>query len=97
LALGEGRKVFLLAPLLRGQKGEHKEVFQQIRQAGFLRARVNEVLTEVRDTPRLNPRQSHTIDLVVDRLVIRDGIRERLAESLAAAVKHGEGTVIVST
>jgi excinuclease ABC subunit A len=97
LALGEGRKVFLLAPLVRAQKGEHREVFQQIRQAGFLRARVNEVLTEVRDTPRLNPRQSHTIDLVVDRLVIRNGIRERLAESLAAAVKHGGGTVIVST
>ena len=57
LALGEGRKVYLLAPLVRKAKGEHKDVFQQIRQGGFLRARVNGVLTEVRDSPRLNPRQ----------------------------------------
>jgi excinuclease ABC subunit A len=97
LALGEGRKVYLLAPLVRGAKGEHRDVFQQIRQGGFLRARVNGVLTEVRETPRLNPRQTHDIDLVVDRLVVREGIRDRLGESLAAAVKQGGGTVIVST
>jgi excinuclease ABC subunit A len=97
LALGEGRKIYLLAPLVRGAKGEHREAFQQIRQGGFLRARVNGVLTEVRDNPRLNPRQAHNIDLVVDRLVVRDGIRDRLAESLAEAVKQGRGTVIVST
>src|SRR5262245_12451345 len=97
LALGEGRKVFLLAPLVRGARGEHREVFQLIRQGGFLRARVNGVLTEVRDNPRLNPKQTHDIDLVVDRLVVRDGIRDRLSESLATAVKYGNGTVIVST
>jgi excinuclease ABC subunit A len=97
LALGEGRKVFLLAPLVRGARGEHREVFQLIRQGGFLRARVNGVLTEVRDNPRLNPKQTHDIDLVVDRLVVRDGIRDRLTESLATAVKYGNGTVIVST
>jgi excinuclease ABC subunit A len=96
LALEDGRKVFILAPVVRGLKGEHKDVFQHIRKAGFLRARVNGVLTEIRDTPHLNPRQSHTIDLVVDRLVIRDGIQARLAESVEAAVKHGEGTVIVT-
>jgi excinuclease ABC subunit A len=97
LGLGEGRKVYLLAPLVRRAKGEHREVFQQIRQGGFLRARVNGVLTEVRDNPRLNPRQAHDIDLVVDRLVVREGIRDRLAESLATGVKQGGGTVIVST
>jgi excinuclease ABC subunit A len=96
LALEEGRKVLILAPVVRGEKGEHAEVFRHIRQEGFLRARVNGVLTEVRDNPRLNPRQSHTIELVVDRLVIRDGIQSRLAESVATAVKHGEGTVILT-
>jgi excinuclease ABC subunit A len=96
LALGEGRKLYILAPLVSERKGDQKEVFQQIRQSGFLRARVNGALLEIRDTPRLNPRQSHTIDLVVDRLVLREGIRERLAESLAAAIRHGDGTVIVS-
>jgi excinuclease ABC subunit A len=96
LALEDGRKVLVLAPVVRAEKGEHKEVFQQIRQAGFLRARVNGVLTEIRDTPRLNPRQSHTIELVVDRLVIRDGIQLRLAESIETAVKHGQGTVLIT-
>ncbi len=96
LSLGDGRKVLILAPVVRGRKGEHREVFQKIRQDGFLRARVNGVLTEVRDTPRLNPRQSHTVELVVDRLVIREGIQPRLTESIESAVKHGEGTVIVT-
>jgi excinuclease ABC subunit A len=96
LALEEGRKVYILAPVVRGGKGEHREVFQQIRQAGFLRARVNGVLTEVREAPRLNPRQSHTVELVVDRLAIRDGIQPRLAESVETAVKHGQGTVIIT-
>src|SRR5262245_4973948 len=96
LALEDGRKVYILAPLVRAGKGEHKDVFQQIRQAGFLRARVDEVRMEVRDTPRLNPRQAHTIDLVVDRLVIRPGIEPRLAESVQTAVKHGDGVVVVT-
>src|SRR5437764_14213931 len=73
LALGEGRKVFLLAPLVRGARGEHREVFQLIRQSGFLRARVNRVLTELRDNPRPNPKQTHDRDLVAERLVDRDG------------------------
>jgi excinuclease ABC subunit A len=96
LSDGEGRKVYLLAPLVQGRKGEHKEVFQHIRQLGFLRARVDGVLTEVRDNPPLNPRQNHTIELVVDRLALRTGIRDRLVESLETAVKHGDGAVIVS-
>src|SRR5262249_42559255 len=59
LAREDGRKVLILAPVVRGRKGEHREVFQQLRKAGFLRARVNGVLTEIRDNPPLNPRQSH--------------------------------------
>ena len=96
LALGEGRKVYLLAPLVQDARGEHKEVFARIRQAGFLRARVDGVLTEVRDNPPLNPKKNHTIEVVIDRLVIRGGIQERLTESLQSAVHLGEGTVIVT-
>jgi excinuclease ABC subunit A len=96
LELEQGRRIYLLAPLVQDTKGEHKEVFGQIRQAGFLRARVNGVLMEIRDNPLLNPRQKHTIEVVVDRLVVRGGIQERLAESLQTAVKHGNGTVIVT-
>jgi excinuclease ABC subunit A len=96
LALEQGTKLYLLAPLVQDRKGEHKEIFQQIRQGGFLRARVDGVLTEVRDNPPLKPAQKHTIEVVVDRLVVRGGIRDRLAESLDTAIKHGEGTVIVT-
>jgi excinuclease ABC subunit A len=96
LALEDGRKVLVLAPVVRGSRGEHKEVFQMIRRAGFLRARVNGVLTEIRDVPPLNPWQSHTVEVVVDRLVIRDGIQPRLAESVETAVKHGHGVVIIT-
>lgn len=96
LAGPEGRKVYLLAPLVTNQPGEHKESFQHIRQGGFLRARVDGVLTEVRDVPRLNTRKKHTIELVVDRLVLRPTIEERLRESLGTALKHGSGRVIVT-
>src|SRR5262249_9715935 len=75
---------------------EHKDIFARIRQAGFLRARVDGVLTEVRDNPPINPRKSHSIEAVIDRLVIRGGIQERLTESLQAAVHLGEGSVIVT-
>jgi excinuclease ABC subunit A len=96
MARPAGQKILVLAPVVREKKSEHKEVFQELRKAGFVRARVNGVLVEIRDPPRLNPRQNHTIELVVDRLVIRDGIEDRLTESLQTAVKHSGGTVIVS-
>src|SRR5262249_23963890 len=96
LGLGEGRKIYVLAPLVRAAKGGHRDVFQDIRQSGFLPARIDGVLTEVRDVPRLNPKVEHWIDLVVDRLVVREGIRDRLAESLATAAKHGGGAVLVT-
>jgi excinuclease ABC subunit A len=91
-----GQKVFVLAPLVRDQKGEHKEVFQELRRAGFLRARINGVLIECRDNPKLNPRQCHTIELVIDRLVIRDGLEDRLIESLQTAIKHSGGPLIIT-
>ncbi len=96
LAEEEGRKLYVLAPLVRHQAGTHKEVFQHIRQGGFLRARVDGVMLEIRDTPRLAARTPHTIELVVDRLVLRPTIAERLHESLQTAVKHGGGRVIIT-
>jgi excinuclease ABC subunit A len=96
LAGEEGQKVLVLAPLVRNAKGDHKEVFGHIRQAGFLRARVDGLLTEVRDNPPLNPKKPHTIELVVDRLVLRRGMEDRLRESLEAAVKHGSGVLLLA-
>src|SRR5262245_9017791 len=96
LALEEGRKVYILAPLVKARKGEHKEAFQQIRQGGFPRVRVDGVLHEIRDMPTLNPRQNHDIELVVDRLAVRTGIGDRLVEAIDTAVKYGGGNVIVT-
>src|SRR5262245_22458254 len=96
LASPEGRKIYLLAPLVADMPGDHKEVFQQIRQGGFLRARVDGVLLEIRDIPALKPKQNHTIEVVVDRLVVRANLGQRLAESLQAALKEGAGRVSVT-
>ena len=97
LAMREGRKVLVLAPLVRGRKGAHAEAFQAVRRAGLLRARVDGELLEVgKDDPKLAKTKVHSIEAVVDRLVVREGIRPRLAESLELALKLGEGTVLLA-
>jgi excinuclease ABC subunit A len=97
LQLPAGTKVMILAPLVRGRKGQHREVLDAIRKAGFIRARVNGEVVDVEASPELNPRKTHRIEAVIDRIVIREGISDRLAESLHLAVTHGEGTVLVSS
>ncbi|HZZ27951.1 MAG TPA: excinuclease ABC subunit UvrA [Pirellulales bacterium] len=93
-----GTKIMVLAPMLRGRKGQHQEVFEAIRKAGFQRARVDgEVLDIGGEPPELAPRKNHTIEAVVDRIVIREGIDDRLAESLNLAITHGEGSVLVAS
>jgi excinuclease ABC subunit A len=97
MELPAGTKLMILAPLVRGRKGQHKDVFEQIRKAGFQRARVDsEVLDVGGEPPELAPRKNHTIEAVVDRIVIREGIDERLAESLNLAITHGDGAVLVN-
>ncbi|MEX2138259.1 MAG: excinuclease ABC subunit UvrA [Pirellulales bacterium] len=96
LELPPGTKLMLLGPLVRGRKGQHKEVFADIRKAGLIRARVNGDVIDIEQTPDLAPRKNHTIEAVVDRIVIREGIRDRLAESIQLALTHGEGTLVVS-
>ncbi len=97
MAFPPGRKVLLLAPLVRGRKGQHLEVFQAIRRAGLIRARVDGDIMEVtEEPPKLAKTRAHHIEAVADRLVIREGILPRLAESLSLALKLGEGVVVVS-
>lgn len=93
---GEGRKVFLLAPLVQDEPGEHQEAFQTIRQGGYLRARIDGVLHEIRDTPKLKPKEPHSIELVVDRLVVRAGLEDRFTESITTAARLGEGRVLIT-
>ncbi|HWB12541.1 MAG TPA: excinuclease ABC subunit UvrA [Pirellulales bacterium] len=91
MGLGEGAKLILLAPLVRGRKGKHQEVFDAVRKAGLVRVRVDGTVYDLDGVPELAPRRNHTIDAVVDRIVIRPSVRPRLVESLRLAIKHGEG------
>jgi len=91
----EGTKIQICAPLIRGQKGEHREVFLRIQREGFVRARVDGVIYDVRNVPLLDKNKKHDIAAVVDRLVIKESVRIRLADSIETALKIGEGVVFV--
>jgi excinuclease ABC subunit A len=98
LSLTDGQRVQLLAPLVRGRKGGHLDVFQAIRRAGLIRARVDGEMVDVTDKPpALAKTRAHTIEAVVDRLSIREGIHPRLAESLDLALKLSGGGVLILT
>jgi excinuclease ABC subunit A len=96
LKLAEGTRTVILAPLVRGRKGEHKEVLETVRKAGFLRARVDGQVVDVEEPPALARQKRHHIEAVIDRVVIREGVRGRLSESIQLAVRHGEGLVVAS-
>ena len=93
-ALPEGTKMMLLAPMVRGRRGQHKEVIAEIRKAGFVRARVDGQVYELDQVPELAARRVHDIEAVVDRIILRPGVENRLAESIDLALRHGEGLVI---
>lgn len=91
-AKGEGTRAVILAPVIRGRKGEHKAVIDRIRRDGFTRARIDgEILRLDEDEIALIKNNKHTIEIVVDRVVVRDGNRGRLAEAIEVAVREGEG------
>ncbi|MDY0165988.1 MAG: excinuclease ABC subunit UvrA [Thermoguttaceae bacterium] len=96
LSLPDGTRLMVLAPMVRGRKGRHKEVLEAIGKAGFVRARVDGEVVDLQDPPELVPQRSHHIEAVVDRVVIRDGVRKRLAESIQLAVRHGDGLVLAT-
>ena len=94
-----GTRVMVLAPLVRGQKGEHRETFGAIHKQGFVRARVDGQLVEMHSleqAPVLAKTKTHTIDAVVDRIVLKPDIRSRLADSIETALKLAGGLVIVT-
>jgi excinuclease ABC subunit A len=81
----------LLAPVIRSRKGEHRDVFEQMRAAGFVRMRVDGEIVEIDEIPTLDPKKKHDVEVVVDRFKIRDGIQQRLAESFETALRLSEG------
>jgi len=97
LALPEGRKLMLLAPVIRERKGEHLAVFDELRAQGFVRARVNGRLYELDELPKLDKQKKHSIDVVVDRFKVRGDLQQRLAESFETALKLADGIALVAS
>ncbi|MEZ0324537.1 MAG: excinuclease ABC subunit UvrA [Fimbriimonas sp.] len=95
-ALPEGTRLQILAPVIRGRKGEYKSVLQDINKAGYVRVRVDGEMYEVTDEIPMDRYKQHTIEVVVDRIVVKEGIERRLADSIEAALKMGTGLVTLS-
>jgi len=95
LTLDSEQRYMLLAPVVRERKGEHAQIFEQLRAQGYVRVRVDGVLHEIDAVPPLALRQKHTIEAVIDRFKPRDDIKQRLAESFETALKLGDGMAAV--
>ena len=94
LSRPEGTKIQICAPLVRGKKGEHKDIFAHIQREGFVRVRVDGTIYDVRNVPALNKNKKHNIAAVVDRLILKDAIRIRLADSVETALKLADGALL---
>ncbi|WP_273152028.1 excinuclease ABC subunit UvrA [Methylophaga thiooxydans] len=95
LAMPEGKRMMLLAPVIQDRKGEHRDVLEELRIKGFVRARVNGKVIELDEPPELELRKKHTIEAVVDRFKVRDDLQQRLAESFETALAMSEGVAKV--
>jgi excinuclease ABC subunit A len=91
-----GSKLMVLAPLVRGKKGEHRDILEAIQRQGFVRARIDGEVADLRTAPTLNKKRTHTIEAVVDRLIIKPEIRSRLADSIEVSLRLAEGLVIIT-
>ena len=96
LELPEGERVMILAPVVRGRKGEFKKELEKLHRDGFLRARIDGEMRQLDEDIVLEKRKNHTIEVVVDRLLIKEGVKERLTESVKTALKLTGGAVLVS-
>jgi excinuclease ABC subunit A len=95
LAWPEKTRLLLLAPIVRGRKGEYRKELRQLQADGFVRVRIDGEIYELAETPELDKKKQHTIEVVVDRLVLKEEIRSRLADSLETALRLAEGLVRV--
>ena len=95
LAQAPGTRLLVLAPVVRGRKGEYKKLFFDLQRQGYSRVRVNGVVRELTEEIELDKKRKHTIDVVVDRLIVRDNIGSRLADSLETALRLADGIVTV--
>ena len=96
LALPEGTRIQVMAPVIRGKKGEHAKVFEDAKRSGYVRVRVDGNLYELDEEIKLEKNKKHSIEIIVDRLIIRPDIRQRLTDSVETAAKLSGGLVIVN-
>ncbi len=95
MSLPDGSKLHVLAPIARQRKGEYKQIFEELTSSGFARVRVDGTMLELSAEINLNKQQKHDLDVVVDRLAVKPGIEERLTDSVATALKQGNGIVVI--
>jgi excinuclease ABC subunit A len=95
MAMPEGTRAYLLAPIIRDRKGEYKKEFLELRKQGFQRVKVNGTFHELEDPPTLDKKFRHNIDVVVDRIVVKEGIETRLADSFRTALNLADGIAVV--
>ncbi|MDR3580250.1 MAG: excinuclease ABC subunit UvrA [Oryzomonas sp.] len=96
MALPAATRLTLLAPMIRGRKGEYKKELNQLRKEGFTRVVIDGTLRELAEEIELDKKKKHDIDIVIDRIVVKEGIQRRLADSLETALHHAEGVVKIS-
>lgn len=95
MEMEEGTRLYLLAPIVRGRKGEYRKDLQQLAQRGFQRVRIDGELYDIEDAPALDKKYKHDIEIVVDRVVVREGIEQRLADSFETALELADGLAYV--
>ena len=92
----EGTKIQVLAPVIRGKKGEHAKIIEDAQKSGFIRARIDGVMTSLDDSIKLDKQKKHTIEIVVDRIVLGPDVRKRLADSVETALQSANGIIVVT-
>ncbi len=97
MAMPEGTRAYLLAPIVRDRKGEYRKEFLELRKQGFQRVKVNGQFHELEEPPTLDKKFRHNIDVVVDRIVVREGIETRLADSFRTALNLADGIAVIET
>ncbi|MBK6466876.1 MAG: excinuclease ABC subunit UvrA [Rhodobacter sp.] len=97
MAMEEGTRAYLLAPIVRDRKGEYRKEFLELRKQGFQRVKVNGAFHELEEPPTLDKKFRHNIDVVVDRIVVREGLETRLADSFRTALNLADGIAVIET
>ncbi len=96
MAWPEGTRIQVMAPVIRGKKGEHTKIIEDAKKSGFIRARIDGVMTSLDDSIKLDKQKKHTIEIVVDRIVLGSDVRKRLADSVETALESANGIIVVT-